>query len=115
LSDYAFALAASAWVNRRRSQSSRFGLAVVLHQRQAWLRRPADGLQRGKSLLQAAVNLKKGLVEDKRETHPQADAASQLDGVHEGLPFWTAEPRPYPIGKTPFSVGNRWNHLWTAW
>ena len=31
--------------------------------------------------------LKPGLVEDKRETHPQAEAASQLDGVHEGLLF----------------------------
>jgi hypothetical protein len=56
-----------------------------------------------------------GLVEDKRETHPQAEAASQLDGVHEGLLFWTAKPRPYLIGKMLFSSGNRQSHLWTAW
>jgi len=44
-----------------------------------------------------------GSVEDTRENHPQAEAASQLDGVRKNLPFWTAEPRPYLIGKMPFS------------
>jgi hypothetical protein len=56
----------------------------------------------------------KGLVEDKRETHPQAEAASQLDGVHEGLLSWTAKPRLYLVEKTLFFVSNRRSHFWTA-
>ncbi len=57
----------------------------------------------------------KGLVEDTREKHPQAEAAFQLDGVRKSLPSWTAKLRLYLIEKTLFPVGNRRSHLWTAW
>ena len=56
-----------------------------------------------------------GLVEDTPETHPQAEAAAQFDGVHKSLPFWTAEPRLYLVEKVPIFVGDRQSHLWTAW
>lgn len=55
-----------------------------------------------------------GLVEDMPETHPQAEAASQPDGVHKSLPFWTVKSRLYLIEKLGLSVGNWQNHLWTA-
>lgn len=56
-----------------------------------------------------------GLVEDTRGNHPQAKAASQLNGVHEGFPSWTAKLRLYLIERTLFPVGNWRSHLWTAW
>ncbi len=56
-----------------------------------------------------------GLVEDTRGNHPQAEAAFQLDGVHEGLPSWTAKHHLYLIEKMLFFAGSRGGHLWTAW
>jgi len=51
----------------------------------------------GGLLIDAAVN--SGLVEDTHEIHPQAEAASQLDGVHKNLVFG---PSALPARKSTF-------------
>jgi hypothetical protein len=61
-------------------------------------------------ILVMALALYLGLVEDTRENHPQADAASYLDGVRKCLPSWTRERSRYPVENAWFS-GCRWLNL----
>ncbi len=53
------------------------------------------------------VTRQKGLIEDTRENHPQAEAVSQIDGVRKGSPCWTRERSRYPIEIARFGC-HRW-------